>query len=494
MREDTKHSGVDNIIAKKIDEINAESRMKDSSPEEKIHKSLNLQLTEKLNLSSIQPTMYRALPTVPSPEPTDEQSLPRIPYNEIKKVIQRPRRILPCLPQVVQELLRWSIHPQQVLRGAASVSHLWNLPTIEEENLQSAYLTDTIVQPKSPRVKQILSSVPPTENRTLPSKHPSPAGKPLPKFRAELRKRMLPSLPTIKEQTSSRLQEGEKAPPNFQPEEKEPQPSRHEKFSGVKMAKKERRQRRKYTRVNEDQARLQPAPKEAMAPTVQPKVSRTRPTLLSADSYALLNFGRKDSNQLPRLKAKLARRSETLFQPSEKEKNSRPLSMKPALTSIQPTQESVIPKPPSTPKPTVTRTRPKIQVTANRPLPSTQQTQGPKMQKPPSSPKPTASRTRPKIQATASRPLPSIQPQIQGPMIPKPPSTPKPAMTRTYRKTQATANLPLSNNQPMIKHDLPSLRSSRLQKLVKQPLPSVKLEENYHSGARVVELNVDNNL
>lgn len=52
--------------------------------------------------------------------------VPRFPVNEMKKSGQKPKRILPYLPRVGKELLRWRIHPERILWGAASVSHLFS--------------------------------------------------------------------------------------------------------------------------------------------------------------------------------------------------------------------------------------------------------------------------------------------------------------------------------------------------------------------------------
>ena len=41
-----------------------------------------------------------------------ENDPPEIPVNEFKRELQKPRRVLPCLWQVVREILRWSIHPE----------------------------------------------------------------------------------------------------------------------------------------------------------------------------------------------------------------------------------------------------------------------------------------------------------------------------------------------------------------------------------------------
>ena len=501
------------ILVREVKKINAELRMEDSSPGEKLVQSSNLRLAEKLKLSDIHPTITRASPCDSSLEPTDEQTLPRVLVNEMKKAQHRPRRILPYLPPVVQELLRWSINPQEVLRGAASVSHLLTLSTIEEEDLPSVQMFQTIVRPRVPRVKRTLPNIPPMENRALPSKHPSPASKPLPKSRVEFRKRMLPTLPTIKEQTSLRLRENEEARSSVQSEEKEapPQPNKKEK-SRTKIKKKT--QVHKSMKANFNSFR--PAEIKPLTPNFQKKVGRTTPSLLSADSNALLSFEKTESLQLPRLRAKLARRATTIFEPSIKERlNSSSQDIKQALSSIT-TQGPVTPKPMSNPKPTVTRTRPIIQATVDRPLPNMyiQPLQEAIMPNPPSSPKPNVARTRLTIQATVDQPLAKIQPMREA-MMPTPPSTLKPTVTRRRAKIMATGNRPLpsipsitdatiakppSALKPIVTRPLPkikakpnrrlpstqliekqapsNLRSSNLQSLMKQPLSSVQMENN----------------
>ena len=496
----------------KSEEINAESRMADSLPEEKFDKSSNFRLTEKPKLSKIHPSVRRARSCVPSLERPDERTPPRVLLKEMKKAQQRPRRILPYLPPVVQELLRWSIHPQEVLRGAASVSHLLTLPTIEEEDLPSVQMIQTIVRPRVPRVGRTLPSIPPMENRALPSKDPRTARKPLPKSRVEFRKRMLPTLPTIKEQTSPRLSENEEARPSVKSEEKEvpPQPNKTEGSRSVETKKKTK----VHKSTKENYNSFRPAEIKPLSPNIQQKVARSTPSLLSADSKALMISEKKESFELPRLRAKLARRASTMFEPLVKERtNSRSLGIKKALPSIT-TEGQVTPKPPSTPKTTVTRTR-----STDQPLANIQPIRDAMIPIPPSAPKPSVARTRPMIQATLDRPLPNIQP-MQEAIIPKPPSTPKPKVTRRRSKILATGNRPLpsipstpeatiaklpSAFKPIVTRPLPkikaklnrpqpgtqliekqapsSLRSSNLQSLVKQPLSSVQMEENYRQTA-----------
>ena len=458
------------------EEINAEFRMEDSSPEEKLVNSSNLKLTENPKLSNIHPTVIRASLCVPSVEATDQRTPPRILVNEIKKAQQRPRRILPYLPPVVQEFLRWSIHPQEVLRGAASVSHLLTLPTIEEEDLPSVQMIQTIVRPRVPRVGRTLPSIPPMENRALPSKHPSTASKPLPKSRVEFRKRMLPTLPTIKEQTSPRFRENEEARSSVLSEEKEvpPQPNKKEESRSVKTKKKTKVH--KFTKENYNS--FPQAEKKTLTPNIQQKLGRTTPSLLSADSNALINSDKKESMELPRLRAKLARRAKTMFKPSVKERlNSSSQDIKQALSSIT-TQGPLTPKPPSNPKPTVTRTRPMIQATVDRPLPNMyiQPLQEAIMPKPPSTPKPNVARTRLTIQATVDQPLAKIQPMREA-MMPTPPSTPKPTVTRRRAKIIATGNRPLPSI-PSITDATIAKPPSALKPIVTRPLPKIKAKLN----------------
>ena len=482
--------------------------MEDSSPEEKFDKSSNLQLTEKPKLSNIHPTVTRAL-CVTSVEPTDERTPPRILVNEMKIATQRPRKILPYLPPVVQELLRWSIHPQEVLRGAASVSHLLTLPTIEEEDLPSVQMIRTIVHPRVPRVKRTLPSIPPIENRALPSKHSSPVNKPLPKSRVEFRKRMLPTLPTIKEQTSPRLRENEEATSKVQSEEKEA-PSHPKTEKEESRSVKTKKKTKVHKSMKENHNSFRPAEKKPLTPNIQQKVERTTRKYLSADSNALINSGRKESLELPRLRAKLARRASTTFVPSVKEKANSPsvsmMQVLPSITSqgpvtpkppsipkptatrthptgqplanIQPTREALMPKPPLTPKSSVARSRPTIQAKADRPLPKIQPIQEAIMPNPPSTPKPTVTRRRAKILATGNRPLPSI-PSTPDATIAKSPSALKPTVIRPLPKIKAKLNRPRLSTQLIEKQAKPNLRSSNMQTLVKQPLSSVQMEENY---------------
>ena len=419
-----------NLSGMKTEEIKPKPRMKDSSPGDIVDR----QLTEKLKMLNIQLSLSgAAVLTVPSLEPAEKQNLTCIPLNEYKKTKQTPRRILLCFPPVVQELLRWSIHPQDVLRGAASVSHLLSLSTIEEESVPSVQ-TEAKGSSSVPRVKRLLPSIPPTENRALLSNQATAEQKTLSEFRAEFRKRMLPTLPAIKERISPSLREADspqsvhelalneasrnpeqnsnKAMCQLQLTEEEAAPSgqEFEELQCVETKEKERLQTRKLEVVKENNT----------------------------------SFAEKE---LPHLRAKLARRAKTVFQPSVKESrlNLHRRNTKPVLPSIQSTQELMIPKPPLIPKPSVPRMCREILATVNRPLPGIQQVQKAVMPKPPSAPKPTVTRTHLRIQATVNRPLPNIQ-QVQKAVMPNPPLTPKPTLTRTRPRLLSTVNRPLPPN------------------------------------------------
>ena len=419
--------------------------------------------------------------------------------------------------------------------------HLLYLPTIKEESLPNVQFPEEEVPPGVPRVKRMLSSVLPTQNRTLSSNQPTDPLNPLPNFKAEFRKRILPSLPTIEEQTSPRLSDAESLNASQENVKNEALKDlrlqfveRHSEVKGEELQSiiektKKTQQRRKHE-VKENQNILNSAGKGSMVglklihrenlqsseasaaqkrprslpgrraipdraaeektlvrvqgkvkrfqkktrsqakdvspklhstaerklPSTEtqgrvrtsverrvsdglqsayPKVDRTRPRILSADSYA-----RTDSEEMPRLRAKLARRSKTMFQASviRKEESSCAPRMKPVLSNIQTTREPLMPKPPSSSKPKTTRMRP-----------------------------------------TVTRPIPSFSPK-QELMIPKPPSTPKrsssvrPVMARAH----PTKVRPLPNIEPVVKQSLPSFHLSNQQTSVKFPLPSIYPKEN----------------
>ena len=164
----------------------------DSSRKEKFQRSVDLRPTEVTLSKNSGKAMVD-----PKLDIENERRAPRIPVKEIKKAGQKPRRILPYLPPVVKELLRWSVHPDQVLRGAASVSYLFTLPVIEEEALPTADLNEKIGEPGVLKKKRMLPSIPTTDNRALPSKVRSQAGQQVLKSKAKFRRRMLPTLPML---------------------------------------------------------------------------------------------------------------------------------------------------------------------------------------------------------------------------------------------------------------------------------------------------------
>ena len=371
-------------------------KMKDYSPSEETV----LQCSEQLELVKIQPSKSAVLLKVPNLELIKELSSPFIPVNEFKKVQQRPQRILPCLPPVVQEILRWSIHPQEVLRGAASVRHLWSLPTIEEEKLLSVQKTEAKSQSEVATVEEILPSGLPTENRALLSNQARAGLKTLAKFRAEFWRRMLPTLSTIKEITSP-------IPPQVD--------SMQQADEAFYKLKRSRVQDMRQSRATE-QTPPPPKKKELLCAKSKekeaPKRRKIKPVVNETQST------------LPLL-AKLHRPRKTVSHSSAEEGGLSP--RQPELPRIRATRESLIPVPPSTPKPIIWRKRPKIQGTVNRMLPSIQLKQGLMTPRPPSTPK--ATRMHPKIQSTLVRPLPNVQ-EIQETTLPKPPSTPKPTVIR----------------------------------------------------------------
>ena len=359
-----------------------------------------LQCSEQLQLVKIQLSKSAVLLKVPNLELIKEQSLPFIPVNEFKKVQQRPQRILPCLPPVVQEILRWSIHPQEVLRGAASVRHLWSLPTIEEEKLLTVQKTEAKYQSEVATVEEILPSGLPTENRALLSNQARAGLTTLGKFRVEFRRRMLPTLSTIKEITSP-------IPPQVDSMQLADEAFYKLKRSRVQdmcqsMTKEENRPSPKKKELLCAKSKEKEGPKRRK---IKPVVNETQSTLP--------------------LLAKLHRPRKTVFHSPTEEGSMSP--RQPELPRIRAVRESLIPVPPSTPKPTILRKHSNILGTVDRMLPGIQLKQGLMTPKPPSTPK--ATRMHSKIQSTLARPLPNVQ-EIQKTTLPKPPSTPKPTVIR----------------------------------------------------------------
>ena len=426
----------------------------DSSQKEKFQNSVDLQPTEvRLSKSS-----HEAM-VDPYLDRENEGSVPRIPVKEMKKAGQKPRRILPYLPPVVKELLRWSIHPEQVLRGAASVSYLFTLPVIEEEALPSADLNETTVKPEVPKKKRMLPSIPTTDNRALPSNVPSQTGKQVLKSKAKFRRRMLPTLPMIREQISP-IPTGEESKA-IAPEEKQ---------TTSKSVVKEELQSLELVigRKEENAATVLSVPDD------HPKAKRENPNKLPLEVL----------EELPRVRAKLARSNKTMFELSERRSvHPKPVNTKPVLPPIT-EKEQMVPKPPFKSKTTITRRQPKIPPTVNRSTPSSQSL----IPNPPSSVKPAAKGKRPIM----NQPMPSIQ-TAQQVMRPKPPSTPKPSFTRSRPKIPTGQKQLSTYNQVFEEQILPNLRGQNLQRLVKQPLSSAQLEENCLSATETRQTAMERN-
>ena len=346
--------------------------------------------------------------------PVDNESLTRvptdrafgIPVNETKRAQQQPRRVLPCLPRVVQEILRWSIHPEEVLRGAASVSHLFLLQTINEESLMTAKENQTIAKPNISEGARMVTNVPPKNNRTLPSI------KTTAKIRESFKKSMLPSLPTIKENTSKSIQDNKTL--------KQQEPNKPQE------------------RVNPQENVV--SPKSDLGdqdfqerPLVAPKISRDPPNHLSSEDHASLS----DNQGLPRLRAKVARRSKTIFEDAPNEAKIRSHTLKPML----PSPDTLIRRPRSSSKPTVMQTRSQI----TRLLPSISTVNGPVT--PPATPK----SSKPRMRSAAFLPLLNNS-SPHGHRIPKPPSTP--------RRSQRSGPSPgeANNYRIGISHQLPTIK------------------------------------
>lgn len=466
-----------------IRENNAESKTSCSSPATEIPRSSDVQVS-LTNLPDIEATVNRELP-----KNFPRQTQRGIPVNEIRKVRQKPHRVLPCLPQIVQEILRWTIHPEKVLRGAASVSHLFSLPKINEEVLPIAQLIEENNLSTVPKEKLTLPNATPTKNQALPSNKPGVVSKPLPKFRAEFRKRMQPSLPTIEERRSPLLPEKERSPDlslEFAENHlwqdkalKTDNGSGEKKLHSIKKSKY--KQPKLKQKVRENNAK--PAKKEEMDDVIfmtektlqNIEVNRSRPSLSPAGNNEWLSNNEVD--EMPRLRATLARRSKTLFQPpKEKRKASLP-SMKAVLPNIPSIKETMIPRPPPTPKgqrgalPVGTRKC----STLIRPLKNILTTHQQVVPRPPSTPKRNPGKPRQMI----NRSLPSIPP-TQNSLVPKPPSTPKEMTNRRPVSRQFRLNKKQAEGQTLLDQ----------QSLVKFPLSSIHLD---HPTAGRVQSAMDSN-
>ena len=148
--------------------------------ETKICKSSSLQLTEKLDLPIIQPTVIQALPnvqrTLPSLQATEKRCPPNSPSKE-RKTMPKPksavRRILPNLPPRMEDQTLPRIQPSVVKKVASSTKQLPILPTIEEQNLPIPQFPEAKMRTRVKRVRRVLPSIPQTEARTPPSIPPT---------------------------------------------------------------------------------------------------------------------------------------------------------------------------------------------------------------------------------------------------------------------------------------------------------------------------------
>lgn len=115
----------------------------------------------------------------------DGEIVPRILVDEMKKSKQKPIRILRYLPRVEKELLRLSICREQILLGAVPMSHLFTLPRIDEEKL------------------------PVVDKEANPNEHSVDWQAKYAEWSCDSNRkagiRMLPTLPTIREQASPSL-------------------------------------------------------------------------------------------------------------------------------------------------------------------------------------------------------------------------------------------------------------------------------------------------
>lgn len=182
-----------------------------------INKPSSLLLAEKLNLPIIKPTVIQALPTVqrtlPSLQSIQKRSTPNSPTKN-RKVVPKPtstgRRILPSLPRI-EDLTLPRIQQSAMKKDKCSPLTAILQTSLEEQSLRSAQMSEAKVGTRTKRVRRVLPSIPPTETRTprmQPTKIRDQSSiqptvvRPLTKFRGARRKPMLPSLPTIEEQTS----------------------------------------------------------------------------------------------------------------------------------------------------------------------------------------------------------------------------------------------------------------------------------------------------
>ena len=479
-----------------IGENNVESETSCSSPATEIPRNSDVHVS-LTNLPDIQATVNRELPSFP------RQAQRGIPVNEFRKVQQKPHRVLPCLPPIVLEILQWTIHPEKVLRGAASVSHLFSLPTINEEVLPISQLIEEKGLPTVHKEKLTVSNVTLTNNQALSSNKPSVVSKPLPKFRVEFRKRMQPSLPTIEERRCPLLPEKERScDPSLEFIEHhlwKHKALKNDKGSGVKrlrIKKSKNKQPKLKQKVRENNAK--PEKKEEMAnvifmtektlqnlETLQTEVNRSRPSLSPAGTNEWLYNKSNEVDEMPHLRATLARRSKTLFQPPKEKRKACLPSLKAVLPNTPSIKETMIPRPPSTPKgqrgalPVGTRKC----STLIRPLNNILTTHKEVVPIPLSTPK----RHPGKQTQMINCPLQSIS-LAQNSLVPKPPSTPKEITSR--HPVSRRFRLNKSKKLPGIQKQAEEQTLLDQQSLVKFPLSSVHLD---HPAASRVQRTMDSN-
>ena len=414
----------------------------DSSQKEKFQRSVDLRPTEVTPSKNSNEAIVD-----PQLDIENEGRAPRIPVKEIKNAGQKPRRILPYLPPVVKELLRWSMHPDQVLRGAASVSYLFTLPVIEEEALPTADLNETIEEPEFLKKRRMLPSIPTTDNRALPSKVRSQAEQQVLKSKAKFRRRMLPTLPMIRKQMPT-IPTGEKSKA-IAPEERQ---------TTYKSEVKEELQSLEHVIGRQEHAPTVPS-----VPDDHPKAKRENANKLPLGSNVL--FDARLPEELPRVRAKLARSNKTMLERSERTAlHSKPMNTRPVLLQIT-KKEELVQKPP----PTITQRQPKILQTVNRSTRNSQLL----VSKAPSSLKPKMKGKQP----ITDQPIPGFQ-TVPQEMRPKPLLTSKPNFTRLRPKIPVAQKPQSPNIQVANKQTISIQGSPSLKRIAEQPLASVQLDES----------------
>lgn len=340
MRENGESFRTNSLRVQKSDKINPESKMESSSPD------------EKFTLPSIHPTVIQALPSdrqaLPSLQPTDQLSLPKI-QSKDRKAPRRPksgvRRILPSIPTVGE------LNLPSIQANAATPVKLPILSTIEEQAKPSAPSSETKVRPTVKSVRRILPSIPPTEELTLPSIEPT-AVKAQPKIIImRRRRRMLPILPTIIENTSPKPTEVDATEESVDNAEngasKNPEAKENDGLSTPQSV------------VEETQKILQPVEKEARPSqteelgNVKPKqkAAAQRPQKISKGTQTILKSAEEEvMPSLKPIKKKLPENSGTEEEPlprapTTKKTNENQPRDKDTQSSVQ-VKEKRVPKPP----------------------------------------------------------------------------------------------------------------------------------------------------